>query len=88
MAHWEDKESFLIMRITSKGSGRIGWGRPSFAKKYHYFERGQGSACGIYDPEEVPTELLRTPGDYSKICDGCLLALAKAYPEALVGDPE
>ena len=64
-----------------------GWGRPAYAKKDHYFERGRGSACGSYDAGEVPEELQARP-DYSKICEGCLLALAKAIPEALVGYPE
>ena len=61
-----------------------GWGRPAFAKRDHYFERGRGSACRIYDAGEVPEELQARPEDYSKTCEGCLLALAKERPEELM----
>ena len=61
-----------------------GWGRPAFAKKTHYFRREQGSVCGIYSGREVPEELQARPEDYSKICEGCLLALAKDSPEELM----
>ena len=61
-----------------------GWGRPSFAKREHYFFSGQGSACEIYDSKEAPEHLQARPEDYSKICEGCLLVLAKEKPEELV----
>ena len=61
-----------------------GWGRPSFAKRDHYFRRGQGSACGRYEAGEVPYDLQARPEDYFKVCEGCLLALAKKEPEELM----
>lgn len=61
-----------------------GWGRPAFAKKDHFFNWPSGSVCGIYDTGQRPRELQDRPEDYSKICEGCLLALAKERPEELV----
>lgn len=61
-----------------------GWGKPPFAKKWHFFKERGGSACGSYDLGEAPEELLVYPGDFNKICDQCLLHLARMYPEALV----
>jgi|GEM_PF-6892372 len=64
-----------------------GWGQPSFAKKWHFFIRKRGSICRVYDVNEIP-ELREFPGDYGKICYGCLLALAKLDPGRLIGIPE
>ena len=63
---------------------REGWGKPPFAKKWHFFKERGGSACGSYDMGEAPEELLVYPGDFRRICDQCLLRLARRFPEALV----
>ncbi len=60
------------------------WGKPSFAKKWHFFTR-KGSLCKRYEAHEVPEVLLGYPENYDKICDGCLLGLAKANLGRLIG---
>ena len=64
-----------------EGVRRI-WGMPSWAKRSHAFDV-KGSLCGRYDEDEIP-ELSLQPPDYDKICEGCLLAVAKISPEALM----
>ena len=56
---------------------------PPWAKRSHAFDK-KGSLCGRYDAHEIPRELLARPPDYDKICEGCLLAVAKVAPEHLM----
>ena len=60
------------------------WGKPSFAKNWHFFTK-RGSLCKHYDANEVPEVLLGYPENYDRICNGCLLALAKANVGRLIG---
>lgn len=65
-----------------EGVRRI-WGMPPWAKRSHVFDK-KGSLCGRYDAHEIPRELTLRPLNYDKICEGCLLAVAKIAPEVLM----
>ena len=60
------------------------WGKPSYAKSWHFFTK-RGSLCKDYDYNEVPEVLLRYPENYDRICDRCLLVIAKANVGLLLG---
>lgn len=55
-----------------------GWGKPSFAKKWHCFS-DKGSLCLNYDENEIPDKLELTPPPETALCDRCFLEYAKLH---------